>query len=166
MKPNSRTENLQKKYIFNKAYNDPLRTLHLFRNEDGLFLGNYGNYSAATGTLCFLADGKLLEILPGDAFKDHFEMLYNFLDKEVFINIEAAGWEFQRLYNGDPRTQQCRMLAKLSFPSAECLLYFDSCLDSSLITLQEPLQLSGKSNLLSLFTILRESCFDIAKERG
>ena len=98
MKPSKRTESPQKRYIFEKAQNDPLHTLHLFRNEDGLFLGNYGNYSAATGTLCVLADGKLLEILPGNAFKGYLEIIYSSMDQEIFINIETAGLEFQRLY--------------------------------------------------------------------
>ena len=165
MKPSKRTESPQKRYIFEKAQNDPLHTLHLFRNEDGLFLGNYGNYSAATGTLCVLADGKLLEITAGNAFKGYLEIIYSAMDQEIFINIETAGLEFQRLYDGNPRTQQCRILAKMFFPSAECLIYFDSGLESSLVTLQEPLQLSGKSNLHLLFAILREACFDPSKER-
>ena len=165
MKPSKRTESPQKRYIFEKAQNDPLHTLHLFRNEDGLFLGNYGNYSAANGTLCVLADGKLLEILPGNAFKGYLEIIYNSMDQEIFINIETVGLEFQRLYDGNPRTQQCRILAKMFFPSAECLIYFDSGLESSLVTLQEPLQLSRKSNLHLLFAILREACFDPSKER-
>lgn len=165
MKSSKRTESPQKRYIFEKAQNDPLHTLHLFRNEDGLFLGNYGNYSAAIGTLCVLADGKLLEILPGNAFKGYLEIIYNSMDQEVFISIESADLEFQRLYDGNPRSQACRVLAKLSFPSSECLIYFDSRLESSLITLQEPLQLSGKSNLHLLFAILRESCFGTSKER-